>query len=134
MQRAGHSRPSPFCATVPTPVAARSAPVISVRLLDELTLPDETASNSFASGDVARRRAAQEAGAAQVALEIAIRQRIETRLNGRVRNLNVRASADLVILEGQCSTYYSKQLAQHAAMGILEDEHLENSIVVSVEQ
>lgn len=65
-------------------------------------------------------------------LAIAIRQRIESRLPGRVRNLVVRIFGDSVVLEGQCATYYTKQLAQHAALGILEDEHLENSIVVSV--
>jgi hypothetical protein len=47
--------------------------------------------------------------------------------------LNVRVLADLVILEGQCATYYTKQLAQHAAMGVLEDEQLDNAIVVRVE-
>jgi len=66
------------------------------------------------------------------ALAIAIHQRIESRLFGRVKNLRVRAFSGTVILEGECATYYTKQLAQHAAMGILEDEHLENSIVVSV--
>jgi hypothetical protein len=29
-------------------------------------------------------------------------------------------------------TYYTKQIAQHAALGVLEDEHLENAIVVAV--
>src|SRR5215213_7199075 len=67
------------------------------------------------------------------ALASAIHQRIVSRLLGRVRNLRVRAFDGVVILEGQCATYYTKQLAQHAAMGILEDEHLENSIVVSVQ-
>jgi osmotically-inducible protein OsmY len=66
------------------------------------------------------------------ALEIAIRQRIESRLLGRVRNLLVRSLDGVVILEGECTTYYTKQLAQHTAMGILDDEQLENSIVVSV--
>ncbi len=65
-------------------------------------------------------------------LEIAIRQRIESRLPGRVRNLVVRAVADTVLLEGHCATFYTKQLAQHAALGILDDEHLENAIAVGV--
>ena len=66
-------------------------------------------------------------------LQVAIRQRIESRLPGRVRNLAVRIFADTVLLEGQCATYYTKQLAQHAAMGVLEEgEHLENAIVVNV--
>jgi hypothetical protein len=68
----------------------------------------------------------------QLQLAIAIRQRIDSRLPGRVRNLVIRILADKVVLEGQCATYYSKQLAQHAALGILEDEHLENAIVVTV--
>src|SRR3990172_2353112 len=59
-------------------------------------------------------------------LAIAIRQRIESRLHGRVRNLVVRLLGNTVLLEGQCSTYYTKQLAQHTALGVLENEHLEN--------
>jgi hypothetical protein len=65
-------------------------------------------------------------------LAMAIMQRIESRLPGRVKNLVVRIAADTVVLEGQCATYYTKQLAQHAALGILEDEHLENAIVVTI--
>ena len=65
-------------------------------------------------------------------LAIAIRQRIESRLQGRIRNLAVRILGDTVMLEGQCNTYYSKQLAQHAALAVLEHEHLENAIVVSL--
>ena len=65
-------------------------------------------------------------------LAIAIRQRIETRLSGRIRDLAVRFAGDTVVLEGRCTTYYSKQLAQHAALGVLENEQLENTIVVSV--
>jgi hypothetical protein len=65
-------------------------------------------------------------------LAIAIRQRIESRLSGRVRELAVRILDRTVVLEGQCSTYYTKQLAQHAALAILEDEQLENAIEVSV--
>ena len=61
-----------------------------------------------------------------------IQQRIEARLPGRVRNLAVQIGADFVVLEGECSTYYTKQLAQHAALGVLEDEHLENAIVVTI--
>jgi hypothetical protein len=64
-------------------------------------------------------------------LAIAIRQRIETRLAGRVRDLAVRIKGDTIVLEGSCATYYTKQLAQHAALGVLEDEHLENAIVVA---
>jgi hypothetical protein len=61
-----------------------------------------------------------------------IRQRINGRLAGRVRNLRVRFGSDGFVLEGECSTYYTKQLAQHAALGVLDDDHLENAIVVAV--
>lgn len=64
-------------------------------------------------------------------LAIAIRQRIESRIGGRVRDLAVRVSGNTIVLEGRCSTYYSKQLAQHAVLGVIEDENLENDIVVS---
>lgn len=67
-------------------------------------------------------------------LEVAIEERIRSRLQSRVRNLRVEARDDVVTLQGQCATYYTKQLAQHAAMGVLEDEHLENAIVVCVGQ
>jgi hypothetical protein len=67
-------------------------------------------------------------------LVAAVKQRIETRLPGRVRNLTVTLRAGTIILEGQCATYYTKQLAQHAALGVLEDEHLENAIIVAIGQ
>jgi hypothetical protein len=66
------------------------------------------------------------------ALAAIIQQRIESRLHGRVRNLVVRTDGDIVTLEGECATYYTKQIAQHTAMGVLDDEHLENAIVVNV--
>jgi len=65
-------------------------------------------------------------------LAIAIRQRIETRLAGRVRELAVRIRGETIVLEGRCATYYSKQLAQHAALGVLDGEQLENAIVVTM--
>lgn len=63
-------------------------------------------------------------------LTIAIRQRIETRLAGRVRDLAVRVRGETIVLEGSCATYYTKQLAQHAALGALDGEPLENAITV----
>jgi hypothetical protein len=63
---------------------------------------------------------------------ISIRQRIETRLLGRVRNLSIRVENNIVFLEGRCATFYTKQLAQHAALGVLEDEQLVNNIAVTI--
>ena len=65
-------------------------------------------------------------------LVVAIRQRIESRLGQRIRGLTIRVANDRVVLEGRCATYYTKQLAQHAALGILEDGQLKNEITVTV--
>jgi hypothetical protein len=82
-----------------------------------------------------------EAHAAAAALERAerhrrlandIRQRITKRLPGRVHDLRVRLDGNTIVLEGRCATYYTKQLAQTAALGTLEDELLENLIVVTM--
>ena len=60
-----------------------------------------------------------------------IRERITKRLGDRIRDLQVVVQTGKVVLRGSCATYYSKQLAQHAALGVIEDEHLENVIEVS---
>lgn len=65
-------------------------------------------------------------------LAVAIRQRIESRLGGRVRDLAIRVRGETIVLEGRCATFYTKQLAQHAALGVLEDEQLENAITVTM--
>ncbi len=63
-------------------------------------------------------------------LAACILARIEARLPCRIRQLAVYATGNAVVLVGQCSTYYTKQIAQHAAMGVLEYEHLTNNIDV----
>ncbi len=70
----------------------------------------------------------------QLRLELAenILARIESRLTGRVRNLTVFTTDNVVLLTGECSTFYTKQLAQHIAMGALEYEQLVNNIDVRV--
>ena len=102
------------------------------RLSTEL---DRPASNSAAARVVTTSRASH--AAREVSFlphdELAnrIRERIETRLPGRVRELRVNISKNTVVLDGSCSTFYTKQLAQHAAMGVLEFEKLRNNISVS---
>jgi len=133
MRRADHKRA----------LSARAIPATpSVNALDTVTIADAAISEMPIDVEllpsvtaIARSRPdeSDERDARFRSLEIAVRQRIETRLQGRVKNLLVRAFDGVVILEGECATYYTKQLAQHTAMGILEDEHLENSIVVSVQ-
>ncbi len=63
-------------------------------------------------------------------LEDLILQRIHTRLPGRVRDLIVCITDDLVELTGECRTYYTKQMAQHVAMGVLDYQQLVNNINV----
>ncbi len=63
-------------------------------------------------------------------LAIRILKRIQARLPGRIRRLTVYVTENAVVLAGQCSTYYTKQLAQHVAMGVLEYERLINNIDV----
>lgn len=61
-----------------------------------------------------------------------VRDRILSRLGQRVRNLGVSVDHGVIHLTGECSTYYSKQLAQHAVLGVVEDETLKNEIDVMV--
>lgn len=70
--------------------------------------------------------------ASQESLAERIRARILARLGSRIRQLEVVVSDQLVCLKGECSTYYTKQLAQHVALGVIEDETLENRIEVGV--
>jgi hypothetical protein len=142
MRRAGQKR---IVSSATTPIAppvnesARGSLVVefdvrstSISTVDPLAAESTLSSNgammrqgSITTGDPGRRRRQ---------LPAAIRKRIESRLPGRVRKLVVRIHGNRVVLEGECATYYSKQLAQHAALGILEDEQLENAIVVNVPQ
>ncbi|OHB72442.1 MAG: hypothetical protein A2V70_14470 [Planctomycetes bacterium RBG_13_63_9] len=59
-------------------------------------------------------------------------ERAVQRETGRgVRNLTVEVNRHGVLLKGRCATYYCKQLAQHAAMGMPGGQRLTNSIEVS---
>lgn len=65
-------------------------------------------------------------------LEALVYQRIQDRLGRRVRNLAVEVDRGVIRLAGQCSTFYSKQLALHAVLGVVEDEVVDNRIEVAV--
>ncbi len=59
-------------------------------------------------------------------------ERAVQRETGRgVADLTVEVSPQGVLLRGRCTTYYTKQLAQHAAMGLPGGDRLTNSIEVS---
>ena len=55
---------------------------------------------------------------------------VQRRLHGRVRDLRLLWRDQGLILQGQTSTYYAKQLAQHAAMEITGLAILANEIEV----
>jgi hypothetical protein len=55
---------------------------------------------------------------------------IERRLGSRVNNLRVVIWPMGLVLEGRASTYYAKQLAQHAAMELTTEPILANDIEV----
>ncbi|MCH2595044.1 MAG: BON domain-containing protein [Pirellulales bacterium] len=68
-------------------------------------------------------------------LVLRVHNRFKTRLPGCIRGLrvfttDVSATDHTIVLTGKCNTFYTKQLAQHAAMGILEYERLVNNIDV----
>ena len=48
-----------------------------------------------------------------------------------IRGLRVEVGQDNVILTGRTTTFYSKQLATHAALDALDDRSLSNHIVVN---
>jgi len=128
MRRAGQKR-SAFVRAIPAtpPVNVLNAVAIAEAPADDELMSGREAITPIGHVDSEDRESRERT------LEVAIRQRIESRLLGRVRKLCVRVFDGVVILNGECSTYYTKQLAQHAAMAIIEDEHLENAIVVSVQ-
>jgi len=61
-----------------------------------------------------------------------LEEQIHQRTNRQVRNLSVELRSDRVVLRGQTSSYYLKQLAQQEALETLPtDLRLENSITVA---
>ena len=50
---------------------------------------------------------------------------------GRIRELRVDEKSDQLILSGRCSSFYCKQVAQHAAMDLAQgDRQVSNHILV----
>ena len=59
-----------------------------------------------------------------------IERAIVQETGGSVRNLCVEVHDDEILLRGSCSSYYEKQLAQHAAMATPGGTRLSNCIEV----
>jgi hypothetical protein len=64
-------------------------------------------------------------------LAASIERAVQHETGRGVSNLTVEISRDGVMLKGHCSTYYCKQLAQHAAMALPGGSRLVNCIEVS---
>ncbi len=63
-------------------------------------------------------------------LAASIERAVSRETCGGVRNLRVEVSDSGVLLTGRCTSYYTKQKAQHAAMGVSGSEELTNCIEV----
>jgi hypothetical protein len=59
-----------------------------------------------------------------------LRTEIVRRLGNRVRDLRVLRQGGGLVIQGRTSTYYAKQLAQHAAMELDTEPILANDIEV----
>jgi osmotically-inducible protein OsmY len=63
-------------------------------------------------------------------LAASIERAVSRETCGGVRNLRVEVSDQGILLTGRCTSYYTKQKAQHAAMGVSGTEELNNCIEV----
>ena len=64
-------------------------------------------------------------------LAASIEKAVQSETDWGVTNLTVEVGPHGVLLRGRCDTYYTKQLAQHAAMRLPGGDRLVNSIEVS---
>lgn len=63
-------------------------------------------------------------------LAVQIIRAIQRRTVRGVRKLRVIVEEGRIQLTGECRSFYCKQLAQHAAMGLMRGQELKNQIVV----
>lgn len=64
------------------------------------------------------------------ALAASIEAAVQRETGHAIRDLTVEVSRRGILLRGHCGTFYSKQLAQHAAMSAREGRSLTNGIEV----
>jgi osmotically-inducible protein OsmY len=64
-------------------------------------------------------------------LAASIERAVSRETCGGVRNLRVEVSVEGILLTGRCNSFYTKQKAQHAAMGLSGTEDLTNCIEVT---
>lgn len=59
-----------------------------------------------------------------------LERRVQTRTSRRVRNLSVQLTPGRVVLRGQATSYYVKQLAYHGIRELLPRVYVDNHIAV----
>jgi hypothetical protein len=59
-----------------------------------------------------------------------LERHIQVRTGRQIRGLTIELRPEQVVLRGQASSYYAKQLAQHGVRDLLPQVRLENHIVV----
>ena len=91
-------------------------------------MEDQTIPEDFAAGE--REYPLAETLEEAAALAASIERAVQHETGHGVRGLSVEVDINGVRLEGQCATYYCKQLAQHAAMTIPGGSRLTNDIEV----
>jgi hypothetical protein len=64
-------------------------------------------------------------------LAASIERAVQYETGRGVADLAVEVNPEGILLRGRCTTYYTKQLAQHAAMSIPGGDRLTNSIEVA---
>jgi hypothetical protein len=64
-------------------------------------------------------------------LAASIEKAVQYETGRGVADLMVEVNSEGILLRGRCNTYYTKQLAQHAAMSMPGGDRLTNSIVVA---
>jgi hypothetical protein len=79
---------------------------------------------------VTRRTLRSETRAEVEKLAASIERAVRRETSGAVRDLHVEVNGDGILLTGRCSTYYAKQMAQHAAMTVPAGGQLTNQIEV----
>ena len=66
----------------------------------------------------------------QISLQEHVERLVRSRTGGMIREFRVEVLNDTIVLTGRTATYYTKQLATHAALGLLKDATLNNDIEV----
>lgn len=105
---------------------------LQLSLREQLFLQETEASYAAGLALLEKPRALVQAEIACEETARRVRDELEAQLPGRIRQLRVSATEKFVILSGSCGSYHTKQLAQHAAMELLDTQRLVNDIAVVV--